>query len=319
MTLEVTKLLELEENKIVIDTMISQNEQIIMFALFDLMKAPSYADQFKMSRFVLINKLLNHAATQHILAKGNKLTYNGKEELVYDLHSIMSLQRTVFENYLTFYSIFIAQQTEEAKQFRFNVFNFIERKAQHDRNKGMAKDAEILEINRMSGANLTINIDQIVILLREQMDYFQRLVTEDRLYETLTRDQKKKINGSVTDWKIDGSWYVLAEKAKFNMASFSYKYNILSSSVHSGLQSTVLFNFENLLDKDYLSLILGTLLESSMIFCRALMEYYEISSDKDRIKRNEEMFKLIKAKAIMGIQIGLFRRDEDLIKYLNEY
>lgn len=284
-----------------------------------MLQAPKEFIPFEYSRYTLINKLVIHCTTIHFLAKGIVVDNNGRERVLFDKDSIFLIQRTILENYLTFNALYWAPDTEEAKQFRYNIYSLVERKAQYERNKTIFEDEDHININSLYGGDKLVNQDFILDTLKSERDLHLAKVMEDPLYAGLVRRQKDKIEGNVVDWKIDGSWYELAKSAKFNEASFSYNYNILSSSAHSGLASSLLNNDDNSLDREYLTMILSTLLSGAIVVCRAILEYLDIIGKKDLIKDNKEMFELIKSKATMGIKINVFKKDDDLIRYFEEY
>lgn len=313
------ELFDSKENLDLTKMLLGQNEQILEFALFDLMEEPKDFIPFEYSRFTLINKLLIHCTTIHLLAKGILVTSNGHERMIYDKDSIMLIQRTILENYITFNALYLLPETEEAKQFRYNIYSYVERKAQYERNRALFEDGDHNNMNNMSGADKLVDKDLILDTLEKERDLYYNKIMDDPLYSGLVRRQKDKITGNVVDWKIDGSWYDLAKKVKFNEVSFSYNYNILSSSAHSGLSSSLLNNDNNFQDREYLTLIYSTLVSSIIVTSRAILEYLDITGNKDLVKRNEEMFKMIKLKAIQGIQINVFAKDDSLMKYFEEY
>lgn len=313
------ELFDSKENLDLTKMLLGQNEQILEFALFDLMEEPKNFIPFEYSRYTLINKMLIHCSTIHQLANGKLVTNNGRERVIYDKDSIFLIQRTILENYITFNALYLLPETEEAKQFRYNIYSYVERKAQYERNKALFEDDDHNNMNNLSGADQLVDKNLILDTLLKERDIYYEKITEDSLYSELSRKQIDKLTGNVVDWKIDGSWYDLAKKVKFNEFSFSYNYNILSSSAHSGLSSSLLNNDNNLQDKEYLTLIFSTLVSSIIVISRAILEYLDVIGKKSLLNSNEEIFNMIQTKAIQGIQINIFAKDDGLMKYFEEY
>lgn len=296
-----------------LEALITENERIIKFAHFNLLKYPDISKNLAVRRYTLLDKIIKHAVTQHTLLKGYQIQLNKNSDTFYDSHSVNALQRTIMENYLVFHAIFVYPKTEKECLFRYNIYQYVDRESNFQKTSAITSDQVTLKKFDLAGFTEVIKPHDIKFVLSSVRDMYYEKVISDPLFNTLNKEQKNKITGKRKNWKIDGNWHDLAKHAGFNESIFAYKYDILSSYVHSGANSTSSINYLNVLENDNKISIIGNLLDGIPIICKALLEYFEITNQKALIKKDTEIFNMIKEKCIFGILEALF------IEEINEY
>lgn len=196
-----------------------------------------------------------------------------------------ALQRTIMENYLVFHAIFVYPKTEKECLFRYNIYQYVDRESNFQKTSAITSDQVTLKKFDLAGFTEVIKPHDIKFVLSSVRDMYYEKVISDPLFNTLNKEQKNKITGKRKNWKIDGNWHDLAKHAGFNESIFAYKYDILSSYVHSGANSTSSINYLNVLENDNKISIIGNLLDGIPIICKALLEYFEITNQKALIKK----------------------------------
>jgi len=296
-----------------------QNKQIINFAYFNTLSLFSSSDNFEISRFSLIRKLLTHLISLSNLENGTKIISKGKENVVFDKDSVLSIGRIIIENYLTFYTIYFNPIEYKEKLFRYYIYCYTEKRELYNRHIILSQDKDISNLNLYVGIFKKPDNEVILNKLREQAEYYRNQIVNNPLYSTLSKIQKKKIENRSPEWKIDGNWYELAYKAKFNKSFFEYMYNILSSSVHSGAQSTGVYNIDNRFDNEFLMLIKSTQIINFIVLSKCILEYYDVINKKEELKKENDIYDSIKTRVKTGIEINIFQKNDNLIKYIDIY
>ncbi len=312
---------QLFSNPNLLDPVIEDCFRIIRFGFFEIVKPPEKDSSFYWDAFLMVHKLLQHSISITSLSNGNEIVKeNGEELLVLDKDSPLVLMRTVLENYLTFFSIYINPSNFEEREFRHQIYKFTEEKVIYDRLKVINSDPDFIHLN--SSMN-TVTDSQILSNeneIKNKRDYYEKVMTDNPLFKTLSTKQKNLIlKKPRPDWKIDGSWYDLASKAKFKKSYFGYTYNMLSSSVHTGSQSIESHNLDGTYSLAYRALNLSTLMNLTIILSRCLLEYCDFTNTKETIIENNEIFELLKTRVLAGISVCIFEDDESLRLYLINY
>jgi len=313
--------LQIFSNPNITDPVLKDCSKIIQFGFFELVKPPDNTSLFYYDAFVMVHKLLQHAISITSLSYGNEIIReNGEIKTVLDKDSLLVLMRTVLENYLTFFSIYINPTKFAEKEFRHQIYRYTEEKVKFDRLKVVNSDPDFIELYSFINKDSDVQVSLHENSIKNKRDSYESKMINNPLYKNLTKKQKELIyNKRRPDWKIDGSWYELANKARFKKSYFGYTYNMLSSSVHTGSQSIESYNLDGTFDMAYRALNLSTLMNLTIIVSRCILEYCDFMNSKKILTDNKEMFDLIRKRVLAGMYVCVFEDDKNLRFYLDNY
>ena len=167
-------MIDLSEKKVV-----SQAEElrILIQSLIDILDSVGTVDVKKKHRIYIstfIRKIVYHSLSLHHLSKGSILNTKQKDVIIIDASTCFIVTRALIETYITFNHMYIQPKTEEEQFFRFKLWEisgFIPRQTLNPLHGTTYKDEE------------KATIDKLKIALES-----------DPFYETLSRDQKKRLD-----------------------------------------------------------------------------------------------------------------------------
>jgi hypothetical protein len=248
-----------------------------------------------------------HALTLTELSKGKVIRDDkGKKLTILDKDSMLVLIRTVLENYLTFFAIYISPDSQDKKELRHSIYKYTEEKVVYDRLVVINSDPAFMAMNGAYGPLSSEHIKRQEDMVKEQRDVFEINMKQNVFYESLTKKQMDSIYKKPRpDW--------------IKKSYFSYTYNMLSASVHTGSQSIGSHNLDGSMDMAYRALNLSTLMNLSMIVSKCVLEYCEFTGTKQALKANNEVFDLMRQRVFAGTITCVFEEDDRLRAYLNDY
>ena len=203
-------------------------------------------------------KICFHTSSLLTLIKGSELPFQLSQEktIIFDEPSILTLLRTITENYLTFYYLFVSKITEDEKHFRFCVFEYC----------GIKQRQSFFTSNP---EHTTKKQQEAVYLenLKKQIEKFS-------YFKELEKGKKKKI--------LDGvqprlkPWKELFKEAELRLGLDSNLYSFKSSYTHSEFLSLLQikssnYGYKPLLRKNYYVLFIV-----HMLICRLIMNICDL-------------------------------------------
>lgn len=164
----------------------------------------------------IIFKLCYHASSIIKLNSGTELPFkkNGETLIIFDEPSVFILFRTLLENYLTFFYLFIDQVAEEEKQFRMLVWRYCGLRqrtefvinTEKERAKQQSEESTVLNLKNEIQSNL----------------YFDKY--SNKLKDVILKGRKPR---------LFESWKSLIVKSNFNTDSFQNIYGYKSNYSHT--------------------------------------------------------------------------------------
>lgn len=317
---EVKNLISNEELFKLKELVYKENNGLLTYCYKELLNLVVPKNELEKLAHSLISKFVIHSLTLMYLTKGTRAfsKNESKEFVVYDLDSVLTIYRTIIENYLTFFSIIFYPKTIEEIQFRFSIYSFVEAKHSFQNYSLLVIDKELLTINKINPF-FEIDLDAELTKRRHQFEILGKEVFDNPLYSSLNTKQRSNLESKNPNWKIDGSWKNLADLASFNKSLFVNYYSMLSSSVHSGRISTEVNTTVNNLEEKYQVLLATVLNNVPLILSKFILELLEFFSNKNIIKDDVDLYNLILRKISIGVQTGMYKNDNKIKDYAMNY
>ncbi|MEO6882589.1 MAG: DUF5677 domain-containing protein [Bacteroidia bacterium] len=218
-------------------------------------------------------KIINHILSVRNLLNGYQFSYG---EILFapklDYSSIFVLTRAALETYLALNYVFIAENNETLKQFRFlcwDLAGYIER-------KDMTATTEEDKIKKQ------VEAEAIATIKRE--------LAENPIFKLLEQhDQKKALKG---EWRLNFKWHDLAMKAGFSEAFFRQQYKFLCCYAHASRLSVIQIQQNKTIEqqKEMVISAIDTLL---MVLAKHMYDYIEIMPELKEIKNDMTKYQII--------------------------
>jgi hypothetical protein len=222
-----------------------------------------------------IVKICFHISSLLSLCKGTSFPFSVTKEktMIFDEPSILSLLRTITENYLTFYYLFVDKISEEEKHFRFLVYEYCGIKQRQSFFVSLPEHKKKKEEEAVHLHNLK---SKIIASL-----FFKR---EDK------KVQKKILDGVQPRLK---SWKILMKEAELKLGIDSNLYSFKSSYTHSEFLSLMQIRDNNYAYKPYIRKNYYVLFIIHMLVCRLIMNLKDsFSSIKDHFETLDKNFQI---------------------------
>ena len=221
----------------------------------------------------LSQKIIRHIMTARYLVKGYQL---GDDKNLFkpmiDYASIIILTRAALETYLALNYVFIAENNEELKKFRFICWDLA---------------------GYMERADVKVNTEENIIKKQEEANAIESIkkdLLENAIFKSLTpNEQKKALKG---EWRLNYKWHDLATKAGFNEIYFRQQYKFLCGYAHASRLSVIQIQqnktFEKQKEMTWASI--GTLI---IILAKHMYDYIEIMPQLRAIKNDLTKYPII--------------------------
>lgn len=228
-------------------------------------------------------KVINHALTIRYLFEGYQLGgLNALFEPKVDYSSIIVLTRAALETYLTLNYVFVAEEKEELKEFRFlcwDLAGYIERSK--------------FQATTEDHSNLKQSEAQAIESLTNK-------IKENAVFKSLSpSEQKQALKG---EWRLNYKWHDLATKAGFSIDYFRQQYKFLCSYAHASrlsviqIQQNKSFNQQ----KDMATSAIGTMM---VVLAKHMADYIEIMPQLKAIKTDMGKYGIIDFWKTIGEQL----------------
>lgn len=212
-------------------------------------------EYLKWSEPILI-KLSFHCFTLLDVFKGTDLRHKGTVYKVFDEPSVFIIFRTILENYLTFYYLFVDKISDDEKVFRINVYRYagLKQRCSFVINNEEAKQKQALES-----------------LLVEEL---KEVITATKYFSVFNKDDKKAIIKGVKP-RLFFSWDKLIRLSGFREELFKNTYGYKSNYSHSEFISILQINSNSYgLDLNHKEHF--TLFSLHMLICKTIIELSDV-------------------------------------------
>ena len=195
---------------LILDTLINLNETLNEAKV----KMPSWRVY---SETLTIKFILNAKSLYQLLLIPTFKSKQLKKDLkILDIHSILVLSRTLFENYLTYNHIYVNPQSLKEQEFRFNVWAY----------------SSLLDRKKNRGQRQTITTEIQEKEEQEIIDYQQKL-ENDGFFSELSENQQKRLikKGAIRLFK---DWRTIIQECDFcSHEQLKERYGYLSGVAHT--------------------------------------------------------------------------------------
>lgn len=279
-----------EMNSIEYSKIVLEKVGILLNLIDSLHKEKVQVPSWQIWSEALIHKLSFHAVTLLKLFEGTIIPYedHGKNVIVLDKPSIITLLRVVTENYLTFNYLYGSSITNDEKQFRLSVWRYcgIKQRIEFDITTEDAKKKQEKEV--------------------ETLNELKKEVIDSPFYTVFTRKQQATIIDGKKP-RLFNSWIKLIEDSGLRVQLFKNMYGYKSNYSHSEFISVLQVHDRNYIFRENAEIEIELML-LNIIICKSIINL------KDTFSTIKANYDNLNSKAIDEIEfINKFGSEDFLV------